>query len=177
MMRKKQILSFLLAFLLSFDVCAKKDAVNIFDFPREMPKREILSETGAKVKISDFKGDFILLVIWSRHCTPCVKELDDLNGFVKKTRNDGIRVMMLSPDEEWASLSEERRFLNKFQAPDLEFYNDIDGKLAEDLGVFTSPHTVLVNKKGEEIGRIRGAANWNSDEVIEYIYKIKAQHG
>lgn len=85
--------------------------------------------------------------------------------------------MMLSPDSEWASLSEERRFLNKFKAPDLEFYNDIDGKLAEDLGVFTSPHTVLVNKKGEEIGRIRGTADWNSDEVIEYIYKIKAQHG
>ncbi len=176
MMSKKTVLTFLLAFLMSFEVLAK-DAVNIFEFPREMPNREIISESGKKVKISDFKGDFILLVVWSRHCTPCVRELDDLNGFVNKTKDNGIRVVMLSPDKEWESMAEQRQFLNKFKAPDLEIYNDIDGKLAEDLGIFTSPHTVLINKSGEEIGRIRGSAEWDSDDVIEYIYKIKAQHG
>ena len=49
--------------------------------------------------------------------------------------------------------------------------------LAEDLGIFTSPNTVLINRKGEEIGRIRGSIDWDDDDVIEYIYKIKAQHG
>lgn len=176
MMRKKTVFTFLLSFLYCFNAFAK-DAVNIFDLPRQMPKREIISESGKKVKITDFQGDFVLLVVWSRHCTPCVKELDNLNGFVNKTKNDGIRVIMLSPDHEWKNMAEERQFVNKFDAPDLEIYNDIDGKLAEDLGVFTSPHTVLINKKGEEIGRIRGSAEWDSDEVIEYIYKIKAQHG
>lgn len=176
MMSKKTVFTFLLAFLFCFEALAK-DAVNIFEFPREMPKREIIAENGQKIKISDFKGDFVLLVIWSRHCTPCIKELDNLNGFVNKTKNDGIRVIMLSPDKEWQNMAEEREFLEKFKAPDLEFYNDIDGKLAEDLGVFSSPHTVLINKKGEEIGRIRGSAEWDSEDVIEYIYKIKAQHG
>ena len=32
----------------------------------------------------------------------------------------------------------------------------------------------LINK-GKEIGRIRGAADWDDEDVIEYIYKIKAQ--
>lgn len=176
MMSKKSITVFLLALLFCFSVQAK-DAVNIFEFPRDMPEREIIGETGNKVKMSDFKGDFVLLVLWSRHCMPCVKELDNLNEFVKKTRDNGIRVVMLSPAEEWATAKEQRAFLEKFQAPDLEFYTDKDGKMAEDLGVFTSPHTVLINKKAQEIGRIRGSAKWESDEVIEYIYKLKAQHG
>lgn len=177
MIRKKQILSFLLAFLFCFNATARKQGVNIFDIPRKMPEREIVAENGQKIKISDFKGDFVLLMLWSRHCTPCVKELDNINNFVNKTKNDGIRVVMLSLDKEWASIAEERNFLNRFKAHDVEFYNDIDGKLAEDLGVFTSPHTVLINRRGEEIGRIRGTADWDSDDVIEYIYKLKAQHG
>lgn len=176
MMSKKNIAVFLMAILLSFNALAK-DAVNIFEFPRDMPHREIIGEAGNKVKMDDFKGDFVLLVLWSRHCMPCVKELDNLNEFVKKTRDNGIRVVMLSPAEEWKSTAEQRAFLEKFQAPDLEFYTDKEGKMAEDLGVFTSPHTVLINKKAQEIGRIRGSAEWDSDEVIEYIYKLKAQHG
>lgn len=176
MMVKKYILSALLAFTFCFNAVAK-DAVNIFEIPRAIPEREIIGEAGQKVKITDFKGDFILLNIWSRHCTPCIKELESLNGFVNKTKDNGIRLIMLSPEEEWEDNTEQRKFLNKFKATDVEFYVDKDGKLAEDLGVFTSPHTVLINKKGEEIGRIRGSADWDSDEVIEYIYKLKAQHG
>ena len=61
-------------------------------------------------------------------------------------------------------------------APDLPFYTDKDGKLAAAFGVFTSPHTVLFNKKGQEIGRIRGSAEWNDPRVIEYIYKLKAEN-
>lgn len=174
---KKYVLSFLLACLLSFPAYAKKDAVNIFEFPRQMPIREIVGQAGNKVKMTDFKGDFVLLIVWSRHCSPCIRELEGLNKFVNITKDNGIRVVMLSPDTEWESVAEQKEFLNKFKAQDLEFYVDTDGKLAEDLGIFSSPHTVLINKKGEEIGRIRGSAEWDSEEVMEYIYKIKAQHG
>lgn len=176
MISKKALYIFLLTLFPLFSAKAK-EAVNIFEYPRDMPAREIISETGNKVKMKDFDGDFVLLVIWSRYCTPCIKELDNLNGFVKKTRENGIRVVMLSPAEEWKNAAEQRAFLEKYQAPDLEFYMDNEGKMAEDLGVFSSPHTVLVNTKGQEIGRIRGSAEWDNDNVIEYIYKIKAQHG
>lgn len=56
------------------------------------------------------------------------------------------------------------------------FYVDKKGDLSADLGIFTSPNTVLINRHGKEIGRIRGSVEWDDDEVIEYIYKIKAQN-
>lgn len=176
MIVKKYIKWILLAFLLCNSVQAK-DAVNIYDYPRPMPDRAIYNEAGQQVKIADFKGEFLLINLWSRHCTPCIKELESLNGFTLKTQGNGIRMILLSPEEEWSSSEEQRRFLEKFKAPNVEFYTDKDEKLADDLGVFTSPHTVLVNKKGEEIGRIRGSADWDEDDVIEYIYKLKAKHG
>ena len=174
---KKYILAFLSIFIINFSAQAREKAVNIYAVPREMPEREIVNEWGQKVKLSSFKGNFVLLMLWSRNCVPCVKELDNINGFVNKTKDDNIRVVMLSPNTEWKTPEEQRRFVNKFEAPDLELYNDIDGKLAEDLGVFTSPHTVLINTKGEEIGRIRGSAKWDDDKIIDYIKNLKEQNG
>ncbi len=176
-MIRKYLIIALFTCLFSLPAFGADKHVNIYEIPREMPAREIIGENGNEFKISDFNGDFVMIVMWSRYCAPCLKELDNLNKFVKKTRNNGIRVVMLSPESEWKSMTEQRNFLNNFNAPDLEIYVDHDKKLAEDLGVFTSPHTVLVNTKGEEIGRIRGSAEWDKDAVIEYIYKIKAENG
>lgn len=176
-MMKKNIFTFLLGLMFSFSAVAKEDAVTIHEYPRDMPEREIIGETGNKIKMKDFKGDFVLLIIWSKHCTPCVKELESLNTFVNKTKDSGIRLVMLSPEEEWEDAAEQRRFLEKYHATDLDFYTDKEGKLAEELGVFSSPYTILINTKAQEIGQIRGAAEWDSEKVIEYIYKLKAQHG
>lgn len=174
---KKYILAFLSIFLLSFSVQAREEAVNIYAVARDMPEREIINEQGKKIKLSHFKGNFVLLMIWSRNCVPCIKELDNINTFVNKTQNSGIKIIMLSPNTEWSSLEEQRNFVNKFKAPNLDLYMDIDGKLAEDLGIFTSPHTVLINTSGQEIGRIRGAAEWDDDKVIKYIKNIQEQYG
>ena len=69
-----------------------------------------------------------------------------------------------------------KKMLKKYRAGDLEAYTDVNGQLASDFGIFTSPNTVLINKDGKEIGRLRGSAEWDSDEVVEYLYKIKAEH-
>lgn len=46
-----------------------------------------------------------------------------------------------------------KKMLKKYRAGDLEAYTDVNGQLASDFGIFTSPNTVLVNKDGKEIGR------------------------
>lgn len=84
---------------------------------------------------------------------------------------------MISNNSEWKNTAEQRRFLNKYKAPDLDFYTDNSGQVAADLGIFTSPHTVLINTQGQEIGRIRGSADWSRPAVIKYIRDLKEKHG
>lgn len=153
------------------------NGLNIFQYPREAPQDKFYNQYGGKVSLSDFKGQFVILVFWSRYCVPCIKELDNLNNFHNKTKKNGIKVMIISRMEEWKNLDELRKFLKKFKADDLDFYLDEKSKITESFGIFAYPHTVLINKAGQEIGRIRGAVIWDDDEVIEYMYKIKAQHG
>ncbi len=174
----KKYLTVLAASLLFFPCAAAAESnLNIYDQPRELPSTPITHESGKKLKMTDFQGDFVILVIWSRYCAPCVKELDNLQIFADKVKDDRIRVVLLSKTSEWNNLDEERRFLKKYDAAGLEIYNDDQGKLAENLGIFRFPNTVLINTKGQEIGRIRGSVEWDDPDVIDYIYKLKAQHG
>ena len=91
-------------------------------------------------------------------------------------RSNGVRVILVSPAEDWMNEDEQKAFLKRYGAADLEAYVDRKAALATDFGIFTSPHAVLVNGESMEIGRIRGSVDWDDEDVIEYIYKIKAQN-
>ena len=133
-------------------------------------------ENGKSFGLDDFRGEFVIAIFWSRYCAPCIQELPKISTFQEKTKGTNIKVVMISPASDWVSASEQKRFLTQFQAGDLEYYVDRKGDLSADLGIFTSPNTVLVNSKGKEIGRIRGTVEWDRDDLVEYIYNIKAKH-
>lgn len=168
----------ILLLLIMAEFVYAKNRANIYEYSRAVPQKEITGESGNKVKLDDFNGDFVIAVFWSRYCGPCIRELKSLSRFARQTRHDGIRVVMISPKGEWAGgFDEQRRFLRRFDADELEAYVDEKEKLASALGIFSSPVSVLVSRDGQEIGRIRGSIEWDKPEVIEYIYKVKADKG
>ena len=175
------MIRFLILFLVTFPFLganASEKGVNIYAIPREPTSKVMYAESGKKIKFSDFENDFVLAVFWSRHCFPCIKEMKSLQNFAKKTKNNGVRVILISPKKEWpGGFSEQRRFLKKFGGEEMETYVDYRGEMASAMGIFSSPLVVLISREGKEIGRIRGSAEWDRPEVIEYIYKIKAEHG
>lgn len=153
-----------------------KSGINIFSYPRDVPNVKIFNQYGQSFKLTDFAGDFLIAVFWSKTCIPCIREIDDINTFIKKTKGTGVKLITISPEKEWISNEEQKAFLKKYGGNDIEFYSDRKSSLANSFGIFTSPHTVLINTKSQEIGRIRGAVEWGDKEVIEYIYKLKTQH-
>lgn len=154
-----------------------KDIVNIYDIPRKVPIRTVYHESGKRYLLSDFKGEFVLVVFWSKTCAICVRELDNLNNFHNTVKGNGIKVIAVSPSSDWVDDAQAKNFLRRRGAPDLDVYIDEEGDLAADFGIYSTPHSVLINRKGEEIGRIRGGAQWDDEKIIEYFYKVKAKHG
>ena len=172
----KKILFIFFLLIISLPAQAKK-GLNLFAYSRPAPETPIYSPYGKAVKLKDFKGNFLIVVFWSRYCAPCIRELDELNYFVNHTKDNGIKVILVSKDDEWQNDSEQKELLTKYEAPDVEYYTDKKGKLTEDFGIFSSPHTVLINAQSEEIGRINGSVDWEDEDVIEKIYQIKAEQG
>jgi len=172
---KNRLITFLyiLSLLLMFFSTTIYAGVNIYSTPRNLPNSKIIHQSGADFRLSDFKGDFVLAHFWSRDCAPCIKELKSLNNFHNQVKDEGIRLILISDNSEWTDSTEQWRFLKKYGASDLEFYVEENGKLSEDFGIFTTPHTVVINTDGQEIGRFRGSETWDKKEVINYIRQLK----
>lgn len=172
-----KICLFLVLLLNANNVWADRGA-NIYEYPRDLPQKEIVGETGKKFKLNDFAGDFVIAVFWSRRCVPCLREMKILNKFSQKTKNDGIKVILISSEKEWVGgFEEQKRFLKRFGGDDLEVYVDKNGELASAFGIFSSPVSILISRGSKEIGRIRGSIRWDKSAVVEYFYQLKAEKG
>ena len=161
---------FLFLIFISFSAAAK---TNLFAYSRPVPETKIYYQDGTTHKLAEFKGDFVVAVFWSKNCIPCVRELKSLNKFYGKIKNNGVKLLIISPQNEWETNISQREFLNKYKATDIDFYTDNQGNLAADFGIFSYPHSVLIDQDGEEIGRIRGQIEWDSDKVLKYIYDLR----
>lgn len=172
------IKNFCLILLLLFVIsdARAETGVNIFAYSRNVPAVDIYDSFGKAVNLHEFAGNFLIIVFWSKTCIPCIRELDNLDKFVKQTKNDGIKVILVSAEDDWNTAEEQKNFLTRYGATQLDFYVDRGAKLATAFGIFTSPHTVLVNEESMEIGRIRGAVEWDDEDVVEEIYRIKASY-
>lgn len=152
-----------------------KTGFNIFAYSREAPEIKIFDNYGRAVQLSDFRGEFLIAVFWSKTCIPCLREMRDLNEFAQRVKDNGVRVILISAEKEWANPAAQLELINKYGGQGLDFYVDKGSALANEFGIFTSPHSVLIDSEGMEIGRIRGAVDWD-DDTEEDIYKLKAQY-
>ena len=75
---------------------ASEKGVNIYGAARDVPSKTVYGEAGNRVRMDDFKGDFVLAVFWSRYCVPCIRELESLKVFARQSNIDGIRVILIS---------------------------------------------------------------------------------
>jgi thiol-disulfide isomerase/thioredoxin len=90
-MLKKIILTILI--VLSITPVYAKSGVNIFTYPREVPDVKIFDRHGKAVSLKEFKGNFLIVVFWSKTCIPCIREIDDINNFIRKTKGTDIKII------------------------------------------------------------------------------------
>ena len=88
------------------------------------------------------------------------------------TTERNIKVMLVSPASEWSNNNEERKFLTKYGAPTIPFFNDTENKLSLSLGIGSTPYTVIMNKQGKKVATIQGEADWSSNKLYKQIKQL-----
>ncbi len=159
-----QILTILLLFAVSAEA-----KINLFTQPRYIPALKFYGDGGQAFQMSDFKADLLVAVVWSRSCGPCLEDLKRLGKFTEAVKNDGIEVILISPEKEWRTPMEKRAFLRRLGATNMVSFNDRNSRFKDGMGLAVTPTTVLVNKNGEEVGQITGSVKWDEPEVIDYM--------
>ena len=121
------------------------------------PAPEVIAEdlSGTTVRLSQFRGRYVVLNFFASWCVPCAREHDDLQRFSTRHGSSGSGdaqvVAVLFDDEP----SDARAFFAE-RGGDWPVLVDPRGKVALDFGVRGPPESFVVDPDGFVIARIVG---------------------
>ncbi len=139
----------------------------LLDEPRELPDLTFLDGQGHETSLAAFDDQIVLLNIWATWCVPCREEMPSLDRLQARLGGPDFQVVALSIDN--GGLPIVSAFYQELGLEALDIYVDSTGAAARDLGVFGIPTTLLIGQSGRELGRLAGAAQWDSDAAVELI--------
>lgn len=131
--------------------------------------------TGKALSLADFKGKVVLLNLWATWCAPCRKEMPAFDRLQSHFKDRPFEIVALSVDRGGAAAS--RKFLDSVNVPNLKLYVDPTARQHTALRAVGLPTTILFDGQGRELGRLAGAAEWDSEDakrLIDAALKIAA---
>lgn len=134
---------------------------------RELDAVAFKDGEGRSRNLADFAGRFVLLNIWATWCGPCREEMPTLDDLQARLGGKDFEVVALSIDRAGPALV--RKFLAELNLTNLLLYIDETGAAARAVGAIGLPTTFLIDRRGRELGRLVGPAEWNAPEVVAYI--------
>ena len=118
---------------------------------------------GARKKLSDWRGQVVLLNVWATWCGPCRKEMPALDRLQALTGRDDFEVVALSVDRGKIGLPQ--GFFEEIGVKELGLYHDGSAKAGSKLGVFGMPTTLMIGRQGQILGRLVGPAEWDDAQA------------
>jgi thiol-disulfide isomerase/thioredoxin len=144
----------------------KEDAILVAPGKLAPDFEELMLDQKTKMKLSDLRGNVVLLDFWASWCAPCRKENPALVELYKKYKGDGFTIMSVSFDtdkEKWKSAIIADKLTWSNHVSDLGGWNSKVGKIYK---VNSVPFTVLIDKDGKIIKlNLRGEAL--SNELLQ----------
>lgn len=116
----------------------------------------------------DFNNKTLLINFWATWCTPCRKEMPDLQQLNDALDQNRYAVIGVSVDED---INLVREFLLQHQIR-FPVFQDNNFRLASEmLGIETYPDTFIVSPQGTITKRINGIIRWHEND-IENVFEV-----
>jgi cytochrome c biogenesis protein CcmG/thiol:disulfide interchange protein DsbE len=120
------------------------------------------------VKLSQFKGQVLVLNFWATWCPPCIEEMPSLVRMQQRMQSRGVTVLAVSVDVDDNNY---RRFL-KDHGVNLLTVRDPDQKSNGLYGTFKFPETYIIDRNGVMRRKFIGAVDWTEPEVIDFLSRL-----
>jgi thiol-disulfide isomerase/thioredoxin len=114
------------------------------------------------VSLADFRGRVVLLNLWATWCGPCRSEMPALDRLQARLAGDGFAVVAVSIEADGSDLV--RGFFRQRDIRHLDTYIDADHALAMAVDAHAIPKTLIIDRDGNIVGSLVGAAAWDSAE-------------
>ena len=135
--------------------------------PKPVPALTFFDADGEEVRLADFQGEVVVLNLWATWCAPCRREMPSLDRLQAAHGGDGLEVIALSLDR--GDVAKIREFFEELGISSLAIYQDPKARAGRELGAPGLPTTIVIDRTGQEVGRLLGPAEWDSPEALAVI--------
>lgn len=115
---------------------------------------------GAARSLGEWRGRVVLINLWATWCAPCIEEMPSLDRIAARLGGPGFDVVAIAVDRQGATVV--RPFMEKLGLARLQLYLDPTNGVVRALGAPGLPVSVVLDREGRELGRVLGAAEWDS---------------
>ena len=160
----------ILLFLLTQNLNAAEDFsknIIIHEKPTKIKELKFKDSDLQDVDLTNKKGNIMIINFWATWCLPCKREMPSL----EKLTNLYPEVKVYAINMERPNKLKVRDFFRSINVASLDPFYDPELKLVKQFKMRGLPTSILIDKNGDEFGRVIGEVDFVSKEFINLIEK------
>ena len=158
----------------SHDPAALRDGdmkkLALHDSPQEVPAVDLMTLEDAPASLDSYRGQWVVVNFWATWCAPCRAEMPSLDRL--QVAMPGLAVVPVATGRN--APEGIARFFEEAGIAALVTLRDPKSALARQMGVVGLPVTVILNPEGQEVARLIGDAEWDSDSARAVLAALMA---
>ena len=127
-----------------------------------------VQDSDRSVKLSDFRGQVVVLNFWATWCPPCVEEMPSLVEMQRRMKTKGITVLAVSVDVDQSAYLQ---FLKEHNV-NLLTVRDPSQKSNALYGTFRFPETYIIDRNGVMRRKFVGGVDWTAPDITEFLGRM-----
>jgi thiol-disulfide isomerase/thioredoxin len=156
------------------DVAALRDGdmkkLVIHMSPAPVPDAVLVDAADGEHSLDEYQGKWVVLNFWATWCAPCRQEMPSLDRL--QAAMPDIAVVPVATGRNAVEGIE--RFWAEAGVKTLPILRDPKSELSRAMGVLGLPVTVILNPDGQEVARLIGDAEWDSDNAKAVLKALMA---
>lgn len=137
---------------------ANNELVTGLEAGNEAPDFELKTMNGETVKLSDYRGEKVLLNFWATWCPPCREEIPDMQKYHEEV-DDGV-ILAVNLFESEQSMEQIENFLDEYGVT-FQVLMDEDTDVSGMYKAYALPTSYFINSDGTVHVKAIGAINYD----------------
>lgn len=141
--------------------------MTIYETPREAPQFELPATQGGVLRLSDFKGRYLLVNFWAVWCSPCRREMPSMQRAYESLRGQRFDMLAIHVGP---SVDGAKKYAGQLG---LTFPIAVDADMAlSRWQVQGLPTTFLLDPAGRIVAEAVGERAWDSPAMLDEIRRL-----
>jgi len=142
--------------------------------PFAAPTISLTDSDGHTLELSELRGKLVLVNLWATWCEPCLREMPSLERLQSRL---GERIAVLAVSEDRGGNKAVEPFIAKLGLKSVKIYIDPKSEVGHAFGARGLPTSFLIDREGKVLGRVEGAAEWDSPKILGVLEPLLSGDG